>query len=250
MALAPEGRLVRKGDLLILFDAGAVRGGDPPQPGAALAGGGRPREGPRGPQAAGHPEPRGAAGRAAARGEERPRAEGRAGGQGARQGGRGRADGGATPSASCRRRSRSYDDLKPLLAEGFITRMELERAEQQVARAKEDLAARAAAARRAAQLRPPARAQPGALRRPGQPRDAAPARERRLLPHGPEAGGDRLGPEPHPGGLGQARARQAAARALRGAGRGARASSSTRTSSSARSRGSPRSATRSGPTSR
>jgi HlyD family secretion protein len=32
------------------------------------------------------------------------------------------------------------DDLKPLLAEGFITRMELERAEQQVARAKEDLA--------------------------------------------------------------------------------------------------------------
>ncbi|HVO10962.1 MAG TPA: efflux RND transporter periplasmic adaptor subunit [Vicinamibacteria bacterium] len=32
------------------------------------------------------------------------------------------------------------DDLKPLLAEGFITRMELERAEQQLARAKEDLA--------------------------------------------------------------------------------------------------------------
>ncbi|HXY41773.1 MAG TPA: efflux RND transporter periplasmic adaptor subunit [Vicinamibacteria bacterium] len=32
------------------------------------------------------------------------------------------------------------DDLKPLLAEGFITRMELERAEQQLSRAKEDLA--------------------------------------------------------------------------------------------------------------
>ena len=33
-----------------------------------------------------------------------------------------------------------WNDLKPLLAEGFITRMELERAEQAVARAKEDLA--------------------------------------------------------------------------------------------------------------
>ena len=31
------------------------------------------------------------------------------------------------------------DDLRPLLTEGFITRMELERAEQQLARAKEDL---------------------------------------------------------------------------------------------------------------
>jgi HlyD family secretion protein len=34
----------------------------------------------------------------------------------------------------------SLDDLKPLLAEGFITKVELERAEQQVSRAKEDLA--------------------------------------------------------------------------------------------------------------
>jgi HlyD family secretion protein len=34
----------------------------------------------------------------------------------------------------------ALDDLKPLLAEGFITKVELERAEQQVARAKDDLA--------------------------------------------------------------------------------------------------------------
>ncbi len=33
----------------------------------------------------------------------------------------------------------NFDDLKPLLAEGFITKQELERAEQQVERAKEDL---------------------------------------------------------------------------------------------------------------
>jgi HlyD family secretion protein len=33
----------------------------------------------------------------------------------------------------------AYDDLRPLLAEGFITRTELERAEQQVAKAEEDL---------------------------------------------------------------------------------------------------------------
>ena len=111
-------------------------------------------------------------------------------------------------------------------------------------------AARGAPPRRADRLRPAARAHPGALRRAVEPRDAAPARDRRVLPCRAEAGGDRGGAEPDPGGRGAARAREAAARALRGARRGRRASWSTGTSSSARSRGSPRWATRSGPTSR
>ena len=52
-------------------------------------------------------------------------------------------------------------------------------------------AARRAAPRRARGLRPAARAQPGPLRRAVEPRDAAAARERRLLSRGAEAGGDR-----------------------------------------------------------
>ena len=113
-------------------------------------------------------------------------------------------------------------DLKPLLAEGFITRTELERAEQQVARAREDLDL--------------AKRRRDALVNFGRPLELSQARSdaqssretlRQLesavvLPDRPEAGGHRGGPEPHPGGGGPARAREAAARALRGARGGAR----------------------------
>ena len=76
---------------------------------------------------------------------------------------------------------------------------------------------------RARRLRPTARAQPGALRRAVEPRDAAPARERRPpTAVAAEAGRDRRRAEPDPGGRGAARAREAAARALRGARRRAR----------------------------
>ena len=116
----------------------------------------------------------------------------------------------------------ALDDLRPLLAEGFITRTELERAEQQVASSREELQLAERRRDALAGLRPAARAQPGALRRAVEPRDAAAARERRVLSRRAEAGGDRRGAEPHPGGRRAARAREAAARALRGARRGAR----------------------------
>ena len=60
----------------------------------------------------------------------------------------------------------ALEDLRPLLAEGFITKQELERAEQQVAKAAGGPGPREAAARLAARLRPAAGALPGAARTP------------------------------------------------------------------------------------
>jgi multidrug resistance efflux pump len=83
----------------------------------------------------------------------------------------------------------ALQDLRPLLTEGFITRAELERAEQQVASSREEL--QLAERRRDALLgfgRPLELSQ--AARRAVEPRDAAPAGEREPLPRGPEAGGD------------------------------------------------------------
>ena len=95
-------------------------------------------------------------------------------------------------------------DLRPLLAEGFITRTELERAEQQVAND-------------ARGPRPRAKRRRDALVNFGRPLELSQARSdaqasretlRQLesaavLPDRTEAGRDRLRAEPHPGGLGR-----------------------------------------------
>ena len=110
------------------------------------------------------------------------------------------------------------DDLRPLLAEGFITEGRAGAAEQAVARAQEELTL--------------ARRRRDALVNFGRPLELSQARSdaqsskeslRQLesgcrLPHRAEAGDDLGGGEPHRGGGEQARAREAAARALRGAG--------------------------------
>ena len=73
----------------------------------------------------------------------------------------------------------AFEDLKPLLAEGFITKQELDRAEQAVARAREDLALARRRRDALVQLRPPARALAGAHGGAAHQGVAAPARSRR-----------------------------------------------------------------------
>ena len=220
-ALAPEGKLVQKGDLLALFDAAPfeeeIRRNQAllAQAEAELA---KAREDLK-LQGLQNREELMAA-RAAGR-EERPRAEGRPAGQGPGEGG------GSDPGRD-ERRARAAEGRDGARRPAAAARGGLHHAHRARARRAAG-GARARGARagpppqgRPRRLRPAARAQPGALRRAVEPRDAAPARERLLLPRGAEAGRDRLRPEPDPGGRGAARAREAAARALRGARRGAR----------------------------
>ena len=103
----PEGTLVQKGDLLLLFDAAPFEEEIRRSQAQLLPGPGRPRQGAAGPEAPGDPEP-GGAGLRAPEGRAQPaRAEGRPGGQGphARGGGGGRAL--QRRSASSRRRRRA-----------------------------------------------------------------------------------------------------------------------------------------------
>ena len=149
VALAPEGKLVQKGDLLILFDAAPfeeeIRRNQAllAQAEADLS---KAREDLK---LQAIQNQRGAPGGAAARREERPRAEGRAAGQGPLK-----EEEAAAAVANAERELQkaetALEDLKPLLAEGFITRTELERAEQQVAQAREELELATPPARRAA----------------------------------------------------------------------------------------------------
>ena len=195
-----------------------VRGGDPPQPGAARAGAGRPS--PRRARTSSCRTSRTSEELLAARLrvekndlELKDVQEGK---------GRVKEEEAAQPVTNAERELQKAQsqlaDLKPLLAEGFITRTELERAEQQVARAPGGRStSRSAAATRSSTTAGPLELSQARSDAQVEPRDAAPARERRLLPHRPEAGRHRLRPEPDRGGRRQARARAAAARALRGA---------------------------------
>ncbi len=139
VALAPEGRLVQKGDLLILFDAAPfeeeIRRNQAvlSQAEADLT---KAREDVKLQQIQNREELQAARLRV-----ERNELELKDVQEGK---GRVKEDEATQAVANAGREQQKaqtqLDDLRPLLAEGFITRMELERAEQQVARAKEDLA--------------------------------------------------------------------------------------------------------------
>ncbi|MGE5126425.1 MAG: efflux RND transporter periplasmic adaptor subunit [Betaproteobacteria bacterium] len=139
VALAPEGRLVQKGDLLVLFDAAPfeeeIRRNQAllSQAEADLT---KAREDVKLQQIQNREELQAARLRV-----ERNELELKDVQEGK---GRVKEDEAAQAVANAEREQQKaqtqLDDLRPLLAEGFITRMELERAEQQVARAKEDLA--------------------------------------------------------------------------------------------------------------
>jgi HlyD family secretion protein len=139
VALAPEGRLVQKGDLLILFDAAPfeeeIRRNQAllSQAEADLA---KAREDLKLQDIQNREELQAARLRVEKNELElKDVQEGK---------GRVKEDEAAQTVANAERELKKaqsqLDDLKPLLAEGFITRMELERAEQQVAKAQEELA--------------------------------------------------------------------------------------------------------------
>ncbi len=80
--------------------------------------------------------------------------------------------------------SGAYEDLKPLLEQGFITKQELDRADQAVARAREDLSLAKRRRDSLVELRPAAGAVAGQGRRVAHPGERAAARGLGRLPHG------------------------------------------------------------------
>ena len=169
VAMVPEGKLVAEGRPAAALRRRALRGGDPPLPGAALPGPGRPRQGAAGPQAPGDPEPGGAGGRAPEGRAQPARAGRRAAGQGprARGGGGGRGLQRRARAGQGDRRARG-PEAAPRPRASSPSRSWTAR-EQAVARAREDLALAQRPPRLAGELRPAAGAVAGQGRRRRSP---------------------------------------------------------------------------------